>query len=599
MTIMSQLMLRTGLLLLPVLMLSQNCRAGSPPTVPSGYQALYNLLDTNLASFNATLGPGGATYPVLYSTNLTLANANTGPQLVSPDHMIGIQTELQELQAMGTQAVMIEVGFPMLYEPFLTGQGQSQAAFISFYQQVAAMVRAAGMKLIIENDTLLSNDVQAGWITAPFYATLDWTAYQAARAADAVTVEQTLQPDYLVVLEEPDTEAANTGQTNVNTSSGAASELSGILAGLQTYRSSGLKVGAGVGTWLGAFQSFIQSFVTEPMDFIDMHIYPINDSFLPNALTIASLASGAGMPVTMSECWLNKVSDSELTELSADEVRSRDVFSFWEPLDAYFFQTMASLANYTQMAFVAPTNSTYYWTYLGYNLQTYKLDPATLLSDENTQASTYMNLASYTSTAMTYYGFMVPYKDSTPPSAPTGFSGVSNNPTTAYLTWTGATDNIGVAGFYIFRDGKHVGTAGGLAYQDTGLTEGTTYTYKLEAFDLAGNISTPTAPVQVGTREVTPPTAPGNLTATAASKKQINLSWQPSQDNSGIRYYLIFQGSSPGSLSQVGTTSGTNTSHSVYYLTPGTTYYFGVEAQDDWGNISVMSNIASATTLPN
>ena len=84
------------------------------------------------------------------------------------------------------------------------------------------MVRAAGLKLIVENDTLLVNDVQAGWNAAPFYATLDWAQYQQARAQTAVTVAQTMQPDYLVVVEEPDTEAANSGQNQANTPSGSA-----------------------------------------------------------------------------------------------------------------------------------------------------------------------------------------------------------------------------------------------------------------------------------------------------------------------------------------------------------------------------------------
>ena len=104
---MFRLILRTGLLLiLPMLMLSHDCRASSPP-VPPPYQPLYNLLNSDLASFNATLGSGGSTYPVLYSANLTLANANTGPQLVNTNYLIGVQTELQELKAMGAQAVMI------------------------------------------------------------------------------------------------------------------------------------------------------------------------------------------------------------------------------------------------------------------------------------------------------------------------------------------------------------------------------------------------------------------------------------------------------------------------------------------------------------
>ena len=94
------------------------------------------------------------------------------------------------------------------------------------YYTAVAKIHAAGLKLIVENDTLLVGDDLAGWDVAPFYATLNWTQYQQARAAMAVTVAQVMQPDYLVVIEEPDTEAANTRQTNVNTSSGDTAMLS-------------------------------------------------------------------------------------------------------------------------------------------------------------------------------------------------------------------------------------------------------------------------------------------------------------------------------------------------------------------------------------
>ena len=55
--------------------------------------------------------------------------------------MPGIQLQLQELQAMGVQAVMVEVGFPVVYQPFLTSQGQSYSQFVTFYQQVLAIFR--------------------------------------------------------------------------------------------------------------------------------------------------------------------------------------------------------------------------------------------------------------------------------------------------------------------------------------------------------------------------------------------------------------------------------------------------------------------------
>ena len=52
-----------------------------------------------------------------------------------------------------------------------------------------------------------------------------------------------------------------------------------------------MSVGAGVGTWLSSFQSFVQSFTGTTLQYIDMHVYPVNMSFLSNALTVADMAA--------------------------------------------------------------------------------------------------------------------------------------------------------------------------------------------------------------------------------------------------------------------------------------------------------------------
>ena len=219
---------------------------------------------------------------------------------------------------------MVEVGFPMLYEPFLDSQGVSYSQFVSFYQQVAASVKAAGLKLVVENDTLLTNDLQAGWDAAPFYATLDWTQYQAARAQTALTIAQVMQPDYIVVLEQPTTEANNSGQTTANTLAGSYSLLSQILASVSQAGVPGMQVGAGAGTSQEDLLSYIQEYVTLPLNFIDFHIYPINFNYLNLSLQIASTAAAAGLPVAMTECWLWKVSNSQLGILTTDEIRAQD-----------------------------------------------------------------------------------------------------------------------------------------------------------------------------------------------------------------------------------------------------------------------------------
>lgn len=81
--------------------------------------------------------------------------------------------------------------------------------------------------------------------------------------------------------------------------------------------------------------------------------------------------------------------------------------------------------------------------------------------------------------------------DTTPPTAPTNLTAVAASLSELYLSWTASTDNVGVAGYKIFRAGSQVGTTtSGTIYADTGLTASTTYTYTVKAYDAAGNIST-------------------------------------------------------------------------------------------------------------
>ena len=76
----------------------------------------------------------------------------------------------------------------------------------------------------------------------------------------------------------------------------------------------------------------------------------------------------------------------------------------------------------------------------------------------------------------------------TQPGTPT-LSGVT--PSSISMSWTPSTDNVGVTGYRIFRNGTQVGTTGGsvTTYQDTGLPASTTYSYTLKAVDAVGNAS--------------------------------------------------------------------------------------------------------------
>jgi chitodextrinase len=104
--------------------------------------------------------------------------------------------------------------------------------------------------------------------------------------------------------------------------------------------------------------------------------------------------------------------------------------------------------------------------------------------------------------------------------------------------------------------------------------------------------SSSTNSVQVTTeRDVTPPSAPGNLSVGTVTASQISLSWDASADDSGIREYLLSVTPSAGNLVWTGPASV-----NVVGLAPLTEYTFTVKARDLGWNLSPSSNAVSATT---
>src|SRR2546425_415311 len=100
-----------------------------------------------------------------------------------------------------------------------------------------------------------------------------------------------------------------------------------------------------------------------------------------------------------------------------------------------------------------------------------------------------------------------------------------------------------------------------------------------------------------GTADTTPPTAPSNLTAPAASRSQINLAWTASSDDVGVTGYLVerCQGSGCTGFAQVATVAGTT--YNDTGLAAATSYSYRVRATDAAANLSGYSITASATTL--
>jgi len=80
--------------------------------------------------------------------------------------------------------------------------------------------------------------------------------------------------------------------------------------------------------------------------------------------------------------------------------------------------------------------------------------------------------------------------DTQAPTAPTSLAFSNITQTSATLSWTASTDNVGVTGYKIYKNGILLGTATSTTYSLTGLTAATTYTLAVAAYDASSNVST-------------------------------------------------------------------------------------------------------------
>lgn len=188
-----------------------------------------------------------------------------------------------------------------------------------------------------------------------------------------------------------------------------------------------------------------------------------------------------------------------------------------------------------------------------------------------------------------------------PPTAPNGLTATAISSTQINLAWTDRSNNE--TGFKIERATASSGpfslifttTENVTSYSVTGLNVATRYYFRVSARNGIGD-SAFTSVVNAVTQSAnTVPSAPTNLTATAASSAQINLSWTDTS-NSETGFKVERATASSGPFTLVTTTTANVTSYAVTGLSTATTYYFRVSSTNTVGT-SATSAVASATTL--
>jgi exo-poly-alpha-galacturonosidase len=172
------------------------------------------------------------------------------------------------------------------------------------------------------------------------------------------------------------------------------------------------------------------------------------------------------------------------------------------------------------------------------------------------------------------------------------------------LTWDAATDNKGVAGYTIFRDGEKLDTGytttKNTSYTVTGLTPAKQYKFKVEATDTTGNRTSDGPEITVttaGTFDTTAPVPPADTsiheptTTISASDtfsgKQVevvypgftwaSVAWEAASDDTGVAGYHVYANGKLHGFAK-------SNKYTLGNLQPGTKYKVEVEAVDLAGN---------------
>jgi chitodextrinase len=91
-------------------------------------------------------------------------------------------------------------------------------------------------------------------------------------------------------------------------------------------------------------------------------------------------------------------------------------------------------------------------------------------------------------------------RDTQRPTAPTKVTANVLGSSAISLAWAASSDNVGVTGYGIYRDGVRVASTSATTYQDGNLAASTSYSYQVTALDSAGNESAKSSTVTATTQ---------------------------------------------------------------------------------------------------
>ncbi len=363
----------------------------SSPEVPALYLSLYNQLQGYVTNEDQQISSqwGGGVYPVNYATELLTADTNAGPGILTSNEQQMMMEELDGEVRLGVKAVTVEIGFPVFDQNFYISAGQTAAqaqetvqTWINYYQSLAQAIHNRGLKMIVESNPLLAYYIssQSSFNPGSYYKTLDFATYEQLRSEHNIILAQQIKPDYLILQTEPQTDAVNDFRPELDIATKDTAMINKFVTDLENADvpclHTSIQIGSGAGTWQPDWKSYFTGLTAiQGLDKIDTHIYNLQPGVnqlgeVAIAMQIADMAHAAGKGVTMSEFWFHKSTALVgLTENgdSLTDIRVRDMFSFWAPLDVQAFQMLSKLASDKHFDYVSAFGHYQWFKLIDYN----------------------------------------------------------------------------------------------------------------------------------------------------------------------------------------------------------------------------------------
>ncbi|NUM32017.1 MAG: T9SS type A sorting domain-containing protein [Bacteroidetes bacterium] len=396
-------------------------------------------------------------YCTNFAGNLMLANSNRGYALFTPDTAYPypipayqnalyskIDTMLMAFDTLGYKAVDLTLQYPMLVNSFTNSQ-----YYLDFYMTVSQKIKKKGFKLIIGCqaafvDSVFGEPKLTGDIKKHYFNpdnniltddSLEVVRFKQEKLQMMQTILDSLQPDYLTLEMEPQTQEYNL-YNMIDYSVDSTISLVNYFTGNLSVGSTLL--GAGAGTWDD--YSFFEKIATQTnVDYIDYHIYPPHFSYINNmAFRIDSVADANNKKLIIGESWCYKATNGEVSNITqpvgtSQLIYSRDVFDYWTSIDTLFVQTLVNLSQQSKVELVQ-----FHWPNVMFGQVTY--DSATHFSMTPSQI---LNLG-----AQVGYKYMFKFNLS-----PVGI--FTSNAIGSICMTTDINENTSMAPIYIYPNPAH------------------------------------------------------------------------------------------------------------------------------------------------